>query len=331
MNEMNTLNYILIAIILIITIIIVSSYKKLNYIFKTLDEVLQGNFNQRIRLQNHIRPLNILSIKINSIIERLQKINEDNKISEEARKKMISNISHDLRTPLTSMLGYMELILDDNILNNNQVLSDNNTLYKDGILDSNKLSEEQKEEYLKIVYSKGNYLYNLMEGFFRISKLDSNDIRLEIKEVNISEIIRENIISFFNEIKKLNIEPKISIPEEDIYVLGDEKALNRILSNLISNTLKHGSKATVIGISLNCDEKNIFIDIYDNGVGIPEDEINYVFDRLYTVEKSRKLDLRSSGLGLTIVKKLVQALGGKISVQSSSFEKTVFTFTLPKK
>lgn len=331
MNDMNTLNYILIAIILIITIIIVSSYKKLNYIFKILDEVLQGNFNQRIRLQNHIRPLNILSIKINSIIERLQKINEDNKISEEARKKMISNISHDLRTPLTSMLGYMELILDDNILNNNQVLDDNNTLEKDKILDNNKLSDKQKEEYLKIVYSKGNYLYNLMEGFFQVSKLDSNDVRLEMKEVNISEIIRENIISFFNEIKKINLEPKISIPEEDIHILSDEKALNRILSNLISNTLKHGSKATIIGISLNCDEKNVFINIYDNGVGIPEDEINYVFDRLYTVEKSRKLDLKGSGLGLTIVKKLVKALGGKISVCSIQFEKTVFTVTLPKR
>ena len=143
-----------------------------------------------------------------------------------------------------------------------------------------------------------------MEEFFQVSKLESNDIRLEIKEVNISEIIRENIISFFNEIKKLDIEPEISIPEEDVYVLGDEKALNRILSNLINNALKHGSKATVIGISLNYDEKNVFIDIYDNGVGIPENEINYIFDRLYTVEKSRKLDLKGSGLGLNYSKEI---------------------------
>ena len=278
---------------------------------------MQGNFNQRIRLQNHTKPLNILSIKINNIIERLQKINENNKISEESRKKMISNISHDLRTPLTSMLGYLELILDDSIKN-------------DKILDSNTLSQKQKEEYLKIVYNKGNYLYNLLEEFFEVSKLESNDIRLEMKEVNISEIIRENIISFFNEIKRLNIEPKINIPEEDVYVFGDEKALNRILSNLINNALKHGSQATIIGISLNYDTQNIFIDIYDNGVGIPENEINYVFDRLYTVEKSRKLDLRGSGLGLAIVKKLVQALGGKISVCSIPFERTVFTVTLPK-
>ena len=317
MNNMNILNFILIVIILILIIILLSSYKKLNYICKTLDEVLQGNFNQRIRIQNHIKPLNILSIKINNIIERLQRINKSNKISEESRKKMISNIAHDLRTPLTSMLGYMELLLEDNTTNNK-------------ILDINGLSENKKEEYLKIVYNKGNYLYNLMEGFFQVSKLESNDIRLEMKEVNISEIIRENIISFFNEIKKLNIEPEINIPEKDIYILGDEKSLNRILSNLINNALKHGLQATIIGISLNYDEKNIFIDIYDNGVGIPENEINYVFDRLYTVEKSRKLDLKGSGLGLTIVKKLVQALGGKISVCSTPSEKTVFTVKLPK-
>ena len=190
MNNMNVLNYILIVIILILIIVILSSYKKLNYICRILDDVLEGNFNQRIRQQNHIKLLNILNIKINNIIEKLQKVNENNKKSEESRKKMISNISHDLRTPLTSMLGYLELILDDNITNNE-------------ILDNNTLSEKKKEEYLKIVYNKGNYLYNLMEEFFQVSKLDSNDIRLEIKEVNISEIIRENIISFFNEIKKL--------------------------------------------------------------------------------------------------------------------------------
>lgn len=315
---MNVLNYILIVIILILIIVIISSYKKLNYICRILDDVLEGNFNQRIRQQNHIKLLNILNIKINKIIEKLQKVNDDNKKSEESRKKMISNISHDLRTPLTSMLGYLELILEDNITNNKR-------------LDNNTLSENQKEEYLKIVYNKGNNLYDLMEEFFQISKLDSKDIRLEIKEINISEIVRGNIVSFFNEIQKLNIKPEIIIPEEDIYILGDEKVFSRIFSNLINNALKHGAQATMIGIKLKYDEKNIFIDIYDNGVGIPENEINYVFDRLYTVEKSRSLNVKGSGLGLTIVKKLVEAIGGKISAESIPFEKTVFTVTLPRR
>ena len=318
MNNMNVLNCILIVIILILMVVILSSCKKLNYICRILDDVLEGNFNQRIRQQNHIKLLDILNMKINKIIEKLQKVNDDNKKSEESRKKMISNISHDLRTPLTSMLGYLELILEDNITNNKS-------------LDNNTLSEKQKEEYLKIVYNKGNNLYDLMEEFFQISKLDSKDIRLEIKKVNISEIVRENIVSFFNEIQKLNIKPELNIPEEDIYILGDEKVFSRIFSNLINNVLKHGAQATKIGINLKYDEKNIFIEIYDNGVGIPENEINYVFDRLYTVEKSRSLNVKGSGLGLTIVKKLVEAIGGKISVESIPFEKTVFTVILPRK
>lgn len=308
MNNMNTLNYIFIVIILILIILILSSYQKINYINKILDEVLEGNLNQRIRIQNHIGHLNILNIRINNLIEKLQEINERNKRSEESRKKMISNISHDLRTPLTSMLGYMELILSDNTLENNK-----------------------RTEYLKIIYSKGNSLYCLMEEFFQVSKLDSNDIRLQIEEINLSEIIRQNVVSFFGEIKKLNIEPKINIPEDDVYVVGDEKILNRIFSNLINNALKHGTHATVIGIDLSLDEKSISVDIYDNGIGIAENEINYIFDRLYTVEKTRKLNLKNSGLGLTIVKKLVNSLGGTISVSSNPFEKTVFSVTFSRK
>ncbi|AKN31003.1 histidine kinase [Clostridium carboxidivorans P7] len=305
---MKLLIYILSIIIILLIILMVSLIKKINYISKTVDEVVQGNFNQRIRFQNHIKPLNTLCIKINSLIMKMQKIFKRNKVNEDSIKKMISNISHDLRTPLTSMLGYIELVLNDNTL-----------------------SEEEKRKYIEIVYNKGNHLYSLMEEFFQVSKLESKDVKLDIRKVNISEIIRQNIISFFNELKKRDMEPQINIPEEDIYAFGNEKAVNRILSNLINNSLKYGSEGTTIGVNLTYDKNNVFISVWDNGVGIPKEEIDYVFDRLYTVEKSRKLNLKSSGLGLTIVKKLVEALGGTISVSSIPFEKTAFTFTLPKK
>lgn len=305
---MNILVCVLIVIVTVLVILIVLLSKKINYISKTLDEVLQGNFNQRIRLQNHIKPINILSVNINKLIEKLQKVFEKNKINEDSIKKMISNISHDLRTPLTSMLGYMELILNDQ-----------------------SLSEDEKGQYIKIVYDKGNHLYNLMEEFFQVSKLESNDVSLEIRKINVSEIIKQNIISFFNEFEKLNMKPQINILEEDIYAFGDEKALNRILNNLISNALKYGSEGTAMGIDLREDENYVSVDVWDNGAGIPKEEIDYVFDRLYTVEKSRKLNLKSSGLGLTIVKKLVKNQNGSISVKSIPFEKTEFTFTLPKR
>ncbi len=310
MNNMNTLNYILMLVIVIFIMLFVSFFKKLNHICKVLDEVSDGNLNQRIRLQNNIKSLSTLSIKVNSVIEEFQKVYEKNKRNEESRKKMISNMSHDLRTPLTSILGYMELILDDNTT------------------DVKELSK--REEYLKIVYNKGNYLYNLMEEFFELSKLDSNDINLEIKEINVSEIIRQNIVGFFYEIKKLNIQPQINLPEDDVYALGDERALNRILTNLINNSIKHGLQGTIIGISLINQKDKISVEVYDNGAGIPENEINYIFDRLYTVEKSRRINTRSSGIGLAIVKRLVKALNGTISVSSIPFKKTVFTVTLPQ-
>lgn len=304
---MSILHYILIIIVILLILLLLSCYKKIAYISKVLDVILQGNINARIRLQSQIRPINLLITKINSLSAKLQEVEEKNKRSEESRKKMISNISHDLRTPLTSMLGYLEIIFEDE-----------------------SLSKSERESYEKIVYNKGNYLLNLMEEFFQVSKLDSMDIKLEIKKVNVSEHIRENIVSFFAEFKKHNIEPEIILPEDDVYAFGDEKALNRILNNLINNALKYGAKASIIGVGLREEADKVFIEVWDNGSGIPTEDVSYIFDRLYTVEKSRNLNSKSSGLGLTIVKKLVWALGGTISAESIPNERTTFTFTLPK-
>lgn len=282
--------------------------KKIKYIIEVLDDVLNEDLNARIRFQNHNKLISSLCIKTNNVIEKLQKENEKRISNENSRKKMISNISHDLRTPLTSMLGYMELILEDE-----------------------NIDQDKKNNYLNIIYSKANSLYNLMEEFFQVSKLDSSDIKVDIKRINLSEIIRQSIISFFAKFQKLNIEPKINIGDKDIFILSDEKALTRILNNLINNALKHASKADKIGIDLFLKQNYIFIDVWDNGAGIPKDQIKFVFDRLYTVEKSRNSALKSSGLGLTIVKKLTELIGADISLQSEPFVKTVFTIRIPDK
>lgn len=300
-------NIVLIIIICMLLLFVFISYRKLNKISDILDDILEGNFNQRIRIQNKIKLINILIVKINNIIEKLQQINKKSIINEEARKKMISNISHDLRTPLTSMLGYMELIFEDD-----------------------SLSDEKKNEYLKVIYNKGNSLYGLMEEFFKLSKLDSDDINLNMKKINLSETIRQNIIAFFSDIQRLNIKPKIDIGQADIDIFSDEKIINRILNNLIINIIKHGEKATEMGIELIEEEKYVVINVWDNGIGMTEEELTHIFDRLYIADKSRSTSLNNSGLGLTIVKKLVELLDGSISVSSISFEKTTFSLKLPK-
>lgn len=181
-----------------------------------------------------------------------------------------------------------------------------------------------------IIYNKGNSLYNLMEEFFQVSKLDSDDVQFHLEKINLSEIVRQNIISFFSEIQKLKIEPIINVGNSDMYILSDKKIINRILNNLIINIIKHGSNATKMGIELSEKQNYILIEVWDNGVGITDEELDHIFDRLYTVEKSRSTSLKNSGLGLTIVKKLVELLDGSISVKSKPFERTSFTIKLSK-
>lgn len=304
---MNIFICILIFIIIFLLTSLIYIYRNIYIIYKYIDDILNGNLNQRIRLQTNIKCLSKLTIKINTLIGRLQYIERKNIISEESRKKMISNISHDLRTPLTSILGYVELIVNDPNLSKNEI-----------------------NRYIKIVYTKGNYLYDMLEEFFQISKMDSKDFKLEIKSIDICEIIRQQLISFFNEFKKKGIEPKLNFQKDNIYVNADEKALNRILNNILSNILKHGKNSTKICVDINYTKDKVFISIWDNGLGIPEDDINYIFDRLYTVEKSRKSNLKNSGLGLSIAKKLLESLGGTISVSSIPLKKTEFKFTLDK-
>ena len=303
---MDKVSIILTLIIIVLIIIIITAFKSINYILLMLDEVLEGNSNRRIMTNTYIKPIKLLIVKINKIIEKIQLIQNENLSKENSMKKMISNISHDFRTPLTSMLGYMELILE-----------------------SKNLSADDRR-YLDIVYDKGLNLSKTFEEFFVISKLNSNDIEIKLAKINLCELIRKNIILFFNDINKKGIEPIINLPKEDVYFISDEKLMCRIIINIINNSLIHGTDATIIGVNLNVDDKNVCIEMYDNGIGIGEGQIEYIFDRLYMGEESRNQKIKGSGLGLSIVKKIVEVLNGNITVESIPYKKTSFKIIFPK-
>ena len=221
---------------------------------------------------------------------------------------MISNISHDFRTPLTSMLGYIEMLQSDDSLSD-----------KEGI------------EYLEVISIKGEQLRVLIEEFFNLSKIDSNDITINIKRLNITEVIRRCILSFLKDFETKGIELVLEIPNKDIFIEADEMAVYRILQNLIGNSLKYGDQGKVIGVSLKDIDDHIFIEVWDKGRGIPKEEIPYIFQGLHSVDKSRNSKLKGSGLGLAIVKKLVERHNGTIEVSSKPYEKTVFKVTVFKK
>lgn len=277
--------------------------KKINNILK---EVCTGNFNQYFRIEPAPKSIRELSNYLNKLVKELHDLNVKTKRTEEERKKMISNISHDLRTPLTSLMGYVEM------------------------LQNNELSREDREEHLNIIQRKGKDILNLIESFFELAKIDSGDISIEITRINLSEIVQEILLDFYNDFEKEAIRPQINIPSSILYVQGDYISIKRILNNLFSNALRYGKEGKVVGIELREEEDRIWVDIWNKGATISESDIEHIFERTYTGEYSRNPNIRGNGLGLTIVKRLIELQNGNISVRSEVDGRIIFSFYLKK-
>ncbi|ACA43685.1 HAMP domain-containing histidine kinase [Clostridium botulinum] len=300
------MNWILIIIIIILSILLLNDKIKTKRITAKLNEILKKNSRERIKFYNLSTNKKELVREINIFLDKYQSISIDNKNYKEHHQKMISNISHDIRTPLTALMGYVDLLSD------------------------NSITKEKKEEYISIIRERGTALKDLMEEFFQMAKLECNDVEITIEKFNISEVVRKNIITFMNEINERNITPEINIGDEEIFALGDKNYTSRIITNLISNSLKYGYEGKVIGIDLKEDNKWVTLSIWDKGKGIDKNELPYIFDRLYTGEKSRNRSFQGSGLGLSIVKNMAQHMNGSITAQSIPYEKTIFTIKIPK-
>lgn len=242
-----------------------------------------------------------------SSINNLLNYSNHNKIAYENSKlsmmKMISNISHDLRTPLTTLKGYIEIL---------KIKSNNNN-------NSN----------IDKVDLRINEILELINKFFDLAKLESGYKVLKNNKINLCEICRKNMFEFYNVISEKKIYVNTDIPEKPIYFNGDDDAIDRILKNLIDNAIKYGCDGKYLGISIGKNRDNIYIEIEDHGKGILEKDKEHVFERLYTLEYSRSKDYQVSRLGLTITKELIEKMNGKINLFSIPNKKTVFKILLP--
>ena len=299
------MNWLLIIIIIILSTLLLNDKIKTKRITGKLEKILKENSRERIKFYNLSANNKELVREINIFLDKYESISIDNKNYKDHHQKMISNISHDIRTPLTALMGYVDLLSD------------------------NSITKEKKEEYINIIRERGTALKDLMEEFFQVAKLECNDVDITIEKFNISEIVRKNIITFMNEINERNITPEINIGDEEIFALGDKNYMSRMITNLISNSLKYGYEGKVIGIDLKEDNKWVILSIWDKGKGIDKNELPYIFDRLYTGEKSRNRNFQGSGLGLSIVKNMVQHMNGIITAKSIPYEKTIFTVKIP--
>ena len=275
---------------------------KIKRINKKLEEILETGSDEKVMVFTDNPVLMELGGQINRLLIDRQKIRADFKREEISSKKMLANISHDIKTPLTVILGYLEIMR----LNH----ADN--------------------EMLKKVETKANQVMNLINQFFTLAKLESGDTNIDLGKVNINEICRENVLEFYDILLQKDFDVDLSIPETAIFVQGDKEALQRILYNLLSNVIRYGSDGKYLGVFLRQDKGNVYIDVVDKGKGIEQEFASNVFDRLYTMEDSRNREIQGNGLGLTIAKNLAKRLEGNIFLNSIPNVKTTFTVKLKK-
>lgn len=277
-------------------------YKDLNGINDKLSEIIQQETAEKVLLQTDEQFIQLLLIRINRLLDYNQKVIADYAKMKDSLRKMISNMSHDLKTPLTVILGYVEKLKLDK-----------------------KITEEEKEMTLLRLHEKVLSLISLLNQFFDLVKIESDDYVIPLSKISINEICRKTALDYYDLLTAKGLQVEINIPEQNFYILGNEEALIRVLNNLISNSIRYGSDGGIFGLALREEEGAVAVDIWDKGKGIEEIHQDRVFERLYTLDDARNLQFHGSGLGLSITKRLTEAMKGSIHLSSKPFEKTIFT------
>lgn len=281
--------------------------RQLRYIHSKLSEWNNGQTSEKVLLFSADRDLQPLLIELNRLIESNRNTQALHAKYEQSMQKMLTNISHDMKTPLTVVLGLTETVAKDPALH-----------------------EQERTRLLTKVHGKALEMVAMLNKFFDLAKLESEDQLVPLAKINLNSFCKNIILFFYDTITSKGLEVDIVIPEQTIYAFGNEDALERICSNLISNAIRYGSEGRVIGFELRADTDKVDIEVWDRGRGISEQDQLHIFERLYTLEDSQNREYQGSGLGLTITKRLVEKLGGNIKVHSIPFKKTIFTVTLNK-
>ncbi len=226
---------------------------------------------------------------------------------DELRRETVSNISHDLRTPVAAVRGYLETIIN---------LGDN-------------LTEEKKKTCLETALNNTVSLQNLIDQLFELSKLEAGQKQAAKEIISLTSLIKGVIRSLSNKANKADIKLDLKTPEEMIDVHADPQMLERVFLNLVENGIHYCPEGSTISISLSSEINDVVVAVSDNGKGISSEELPHIFDRFYQAKSDVKSSSGGTGLGLAIVRHLLELHGSVISVKSEVDQGTSFTFRLP--
>lgn len=280
-------------------------YKKIAILMESIESMADGDLEKNIVNIDSNNIFGEVYNNINRIIERLKNITLEERKAQQTKTDLITNVSHDLRTPLTSIIGYLNLIEDDK--------------YKD---------EVHLKYYTKIAYEKSKDLNVLINDLFELTKLQNKSLPLNKTDINLVELISQVITYLDGQLKNVNMKIRVDFSDDKLMINADSNKLVRVFENIISNATKYGNEGKYIDIITKKENDSAVVEIINYGETIPHSDIPFIFDRFYRVEKSRNKNSGGSGLGLAIAKNIIEIHNGKILVESNN-SKTTFKISLP--
>lgn len=268
-----------------------------------LREIAKGNFDTEIPVYSGSQ-LGEVAESINQMSRQLHQSILEERYAEKTKNDLITGVSHDLRTPLTSILGFLEVIEEDR--------------YQD---------EVELRYYVNIAYEKAQNLKRLIDDLFEYTRIN-NGLPLDIRKIDMVRFIRQLIEESVPTLEKSGMECNLTA-EEDLIIMADGAQLVRAYENLISNAIRYGESGKIIDIAVRSDRDQVSISFTNYGDPIPERDLPFIFDRFYRVEGSRSKLTGGTGLGLAITKSIVEVQGGEIRVRSDE-RRTTFETRFPK-
>lgn len=300
-NSILNICYITLAILFLLSFIILIFFTRLVYnplrkITFGAEQYAQGNYHYEISLDSNDE-MGYLAASLNYMAGTIAGQEDD-------QKKFVANVSHDFRSPLTSIRGFLEAMLDGTI------------------------PLEMHDKYINTVLNETDRLTKLTNSLLTLNNLNTSGMMLDLSNFDINKVIRDTAASFEGSCRSKDIVISLSLTGEEMIVRADAERIKQVLYNLIDNAIKFSHHDSVIKVETTLRKNKLYISVKDTGIGIPKDDIKLIWNRFYKSDSSRGKDKRGTGLGLSIVKEIINAHNENINVISTEGEGTEFIFSL---
>ncbi len=305
---MGILFYVIIGILVFSAAFLLLQHRSMKYIGKisaAMQRISEGDLNTFVEVSGDDE-FSAMAANLNKMVEDIRDLMEREREAERTKNELITNIAHDLRTPLTSIIGYLDLLRGGQ---------------------KRPIPEELKEKYIDIAYTKSKRLEKLIEDLFDFTKMSYGKMAMKVGQVDVIKLLSQLLEEFYPSFVERNLTYELSSNVPAKVIAADGNLLARLFDNLINNAIKYGADGKRIEVKVHAEEKIVTVSVINYGHVIPEQELPLIFNKFYRVEQSRSSSTGGTGLGLAIARNIVEMHGGTIQVESS-LNGTVFMVKL---